>query len=93
MTSGLRLTSRLTDNFQFPDFSQQINRQNRNMAAAVPPALATESWVDNSNVGNFNPGTKVGQANFEKKTKVLKEKNRLTATKKDAQTIWLFFEK
>ena len=26
--------------------------------AAVPPAPAADSWVDNPNVGNFNPGKK-----------------------------------
>ena len=55
--SGLILTSRLLEDFQFPDFPQRINRQNRNMAV-VPPAPAADSWVGNSNVGNFNPGTK-----------------------------------
>ena len=55
--------------------------------AAVPPALAADSWVDNPNVGNFNPGTKSGQAIIEKKTNGLNEENRLTATKKDAQAI------
>ena len=55
--------------------------------AAVPPAPAADSWVDNTNVGNFNLGTKAGQEIFEKKTKSLKEENRLTATKKDAQDI------
>ena len=60
--------------------------------AAVPPAPAADSWVDNTNVGNFNPGTKSGQAIFENKTKGLKEDNRLTATKKDAQAISLFLE-
>ena len=59
---------------------------------AVPPAPAADSWVDNSNVGNFNPGTKSGLAIFEKKTKGLKEENRLTATNKDAQAIHRFFE-
>ena len=34
---------------------------------AVPPALAAESWVDNPNVDNLNPGTKSGQEIFEKK--------------------------
>ena len=86
MTSGLRLTSSLPKNFQFPYFPQQINRQNRNMSE-VPPALAADSWVDNPNVGNFNPGTKAGQAIIEKKTKGLNEENRLTATQKDAQAI------
>ena len=84
--SGLILTSGLPENFQFPDFPQQINRQNRNMAA-VPPAPATDSWVDNPNVGHFNKGTKSGQEIFEKNTKGIKEENHLTATKKDAQAI------
>ena len=39
---------------------------------ALPPALAADSWADNPNVGNFNPGTKSGQEIFEKKTKGLK---------------------
>ena len=57
---------------------------------AVPPAPAAESWVDNTNVGNFNSGTKAWQAIFEKNTKGPKEENRLTATKKDAQAICCF---
>ena len=60
--------------------------------AAVPPAPEAESWVDNPNVGNFNSGKKVGQVIFENKTKGLKEKNCLTATKKDAQAICSFLE-
>ena len=32
--------------------------------AAVPPDPVAESWVDNPNVGNFNPGTKAGQEIF-----------------------------
>ena len=60
--------------------------------AAVPPAPAADSWVDNTNVGNFNPGTKSVQENFENKTKGLKEENRLKATKKDAQAIHRFLE-
>ena len=60
--------------------------------AAVPPAPAADSWVDNLNVGNFNPGTKAGQAIFEKKTKGLMEENRITATKKDANAIHCFLE-
>ena len=60
--------------------------------AEVSPALAADSWVDNTNVGNFNTGTKSGQAIFENKTKDLKEDNRLTATKKDAQAISRFLE-
>ena len=83
MASGLISTSQLPENFQFPDFPQKINRKNRNMAA-VPPAPEADSWFDNPNVGNFNPGTKSGQAILEKKTKGLKEENRLTATNKDA---------
>ena len=91
MESGLRPASRLPDNFKFPDFPPQINRQNRNMAA-VPPAPTADSWVDKPNVGNFNTGIKVGQAIFEKNTKSLKEENRLTATKKDDQAICRFLE-
>ena len=72
MASGLRLTNQLPDNFQFSDFTQQINQQNRNMAA-VPQAPAANSCVDNLNVGNFNPGTKAGQAIFENQTKYLNE--------------------
>ena len=60
--------------------------------AAVPLAPAADSWVDNPNVGNFNPGTKAGQEIFEKKTQGLKEKNRLKATNKDAQAIRRFLE-
>ena len=41
--------------------------------AAVPPAPEADSWVDNTNAGNFNRGKKSGQAIFEKKTKGLKE--------------------
>ena len=41
--------------------------------AAVPPAPAADSWVDNPNVGNFNPGTKSGQEIFEKNTKGFRE--------------------
>ena len=89
MASGFRSTSRLQENFQFTDFPQQINRQNRNMAA-VPPAPSAEIWVDNPNVGNLNTGTKPRQEFFEKKTKGLKEENRLTATKKDSQDIRRF---
>ena len=62
------------------------------MAAAVPPASAAETWVDNLNVCNFNPGKKSGQAVFEKKRKGLKGENRLIATKKDAQAILRFLE-
>ena len=40
---------------------------------AVPPDPTADSWVDNPDVGNFNPGTKAGQAILEKKTKGLKE--------------------
>ena len=29
--------------------------------AEVPPAPATDSWVNNTNVGNFNPGKKKGR--------------------------------
>ena len=60
--------------------------------AAVPPAPVVDSWVDNPNVGNFNPGTKAGQASFKKKTKGINEENRLTAKKKDAQAISRFLE-
>ena len=56
--------------------------------AAVPPAPAADSWVDNTNVGNFNPGTKSVQENFENKTKGLKEDNRPTSKNKGAQSIW-----
>ena len=63
------------------------------VAAAVPPSPAAKSWVYNPNVGNINPGKKVGQAIFEKKIKVLKEENRLTATKKDAQAILISCKK
>ena len=38
---------------------------------AVPPAPAANSWVDNPNVGRFNPGKKSGQEIYEKKTKGL----------------------
>ena len=58
--------------------------------AAVPPAPAANSWVNNPNFGKFNPVTKIGQTIFEKKTKGLKEENRLTATKKDSQAIRCF---
>ena len=58
--------------------------------AAPPPAQAADSWVDNPNFVNFNPGTKAGQSIFEKKTKGLKEEKRLTAIKKDAQSICHF---
>ena len=61
--------------------------------AAVPTAPAADSWVDNPNVGNFNPVTKAGQRILERKKKGLKEENRLTATKKDAQAIRRFLEK
>ena len=91
MESGLRLNSQLPGNFQFPYFPHQINRQNRNMAAP-PPAQAADSWVDNPNFVNFNPGTKAGQSIFEKKTKGLKEENCLTATKKDTRAIRIFLE-
>ena len=60
--------------------------------AAVPPSPAADSWVDNPNVGKFNPGTKSGQLILEKKTKGIKEENRLTATNKDAQAIRRFLE-
>ena len=60
--------------------------------AAVPPAPAADRWVDNPNVGNFNPGKKSGQVIFKKKTKSLKEENILAATKKDAQAIRRFLE-
>ena len=49
--------------------------------AAGPTAPAANIWVDNPNVGNFNPGTKAGQAIFEKIPKGLKEENRPTAKK------------
>ena len=55
--------------------------------ASVPPALAPDSWVYNQNVGNFNPGTKAGQAVFKRNTKGLKEKNCLTETDRNAQAI------
>ena len=58
--------------------------------AEIPPAPAAEIWVDNPSVGNFNTGTKSGQAIFEKKTIDLKEENCLTATKKDYQAIRRF---
>ena len=57
---------------------------------SVPPAPAADSWVDNPNVGNFNPVTKAGQAILEKKTKGLKEENRPTSTNKDSQAIRCF---
>ena len=60
--------------------------------AEVPPAPEADSWVDNPNVCNLNKGTKLGQNVFENKTKGLKEENRLTATKKDAQSILSFLE-
>ena len=60
--------------------------------AKVPPARAVDSWVDNTNFGNFNPGKKSGQAIFENETKGLKDKNSLTATKKYAQSILSFLE-
>ena len=85
------MTSQLPDNFLLQDFPQRINQQNRNMKA-VPPALEADSWVDNPNFGNFNPGTKAGQVIFENKTKGLKEENCLTATKKDDQAICCFLE-
>ena len=91
MASGLILTSRLLKNFQFPDFTQQINQKNRNMAA-VPPALAAGVWFDHPNFGNFDPGTNLGQVIFEKNTKGLKGENRLTATNKDSQAIRHFLE-
>ena len=58
--------------------------------AEIPPAPAAEIWLDNPNVGNFNPGKKLGQEIFEKKTKGLKEEKRLAETKKDAQAICSF---
>ena len=58
--------------------------------AAVPPVPVADSWVDNTNVGNFNPDTKSGEEIFENKTKGLKEENSLTATKKDAKAIDCF---
>ena len=58
----------------------------------VTPAPAWDSCVDNPSVGNFNLGKKSGQANFEEKTKSFNEENRLTATDKDAQVIFLFLE-
>ena len=58
--------------------------------AAVLPDPAEDSWVDNPNVGHFDPGAKAGQAIFEKNTKGLKEENRITETKKDAQFIRRF---
>ena len=57
------------------------------VAASVPPAPEAESWIDNPNVGHFNPGTKSRQEIFENNTKGLKEYKRLTATDKDAQAI------
>ena len=63
--SGLIWTSQLPENSQFPYFPQQINQQNRNMAE-VPPAPAANIWVDNSNVGNLNLGTKTGKAIFDR---------------------------
>ena len=36
---------------------------------AGPTAPAADSWVDNPNVGNFNPGKKAGQAIFRKEEK------------------------
>ena len=42
---------------------------------SVPPSPAADSWVDNQNVGNFNPVTKEGQAILERRTKALKEEN------------------
>ena len=60
--------------------------------AEVPPAPAVDSWVDNPNVCNINPGTKSGQAIFEKKTKGFKKQNVLTAPKKDAQASCYFLE-
>ena len=60
--------------------------------AAVTPAPAAEIWVDNPNVGNLNTGTKPRQEFFENKTKGLKDENRLTTTKKDAQAILCLLE-
>ena len=60
--------------------------------AAVPPAPVAYSWDDNPNVGNFNPVTKSGHAIFENNTNGLMEENRLTATMRDAQTIFSFLE-
>ena len=58
----------------------------------VPLALAADSWVDNPNVGNFNPGKKSGQYIFANKIKCLMEDNRLSATKDD-QAILSFLGK
>ena len=91
MASGFISTSQLPENFNFTDFPQQINQQNRNMAA-VPPSPVVDSWVDNPNVGKFNPGTEAGQAIFENMTKGTKEENLLTATNKDAQVIRRFLK-
>ena len=68
-----------------------MNQQNINMSA-VPPALAADIWVYNPNVCCFTPRTKAGHEILEKKTKGLKEQNRLIATKKDDQAILRFLE-
>ena len=57
----------------------------------VPLALAADSWVDNPNVGNFNPGKKSGQSIFANKINCLMVDNRLSATKVD-QAICIFLE-
>ena len=59
------------------------------LGVVAPPA---EVWSVNPLIGNFNPGTKTGQAIFEKKTKGLPAGSRFTATKKDAQAIRRFLQ-
>lgn len=50
-------------------------------------AATSESFVENPNQGDFNPGTKVGRDTFEKKTKGLEESKRLEMSKKYAPTL------
>ena len=60
--------------FSISRFSS-TNQSTKQKLVAGPPDPAADSWVDNPNVGNFDPGTKAGQAIIEKITKVLKDKN------------------
>ena len=54
------------------------------LAPAVAPA-PVETWTENPNQGNFNPGTKLGSDIFKLKTKGLSDDRRLSLEKKDSQ--------
>ena len=101
MSRSLRSNQNLPRNFQYPDLRRgrivqfnmnaNANAGNANavapVIAAAPPAPVTITWTENPNIGKFNPGTKAGQAIFERKTKSLPADKRLSLARKDAPTL------